>query len=1077
MGGIVRHPTLATGLIGFWSMRKGAYDDTGNGHDASIISTPIRNNLGLPYGAGRGITPRNNGYENNAQTEGLAVPANSAFETVKVGVAGWIYPHNVEYSSGDGRVIISKMSDGSYFQWALRTKGSKLEFGCKIGGTIYWATGTTTMENNRWYHVAGDYDGTNIRVYLNGVQDGIYNQSGTIDSDTLLAPRIGARMGNGRSTTTMAYGHDGLYTNFGIWNREFTTQELTDLNIGWYGGGDTNMVGFNMHGPWYRTPYPAHPDEGWWEFAGGANLDALRLPGTDPQAVLFDPAQNDNDFTVMGEFEADTPATEDYEGIFAKHDSNGVDKRCWYVWLEYQDAKFAVSKDGQGGAGHASVITHSSIISAATKHFFAGRYKYAGDGSSELKFRLDDTETTDSAAVGPVYSTQDADVQISNMDSSHPTFKLDGKQYWLAYWNRKLPDAAVQAVRDGWIDPMELFPDFYIDFSQGVKSIYVSEYFTAPPGFDGFGVPEFDVEGSPSTGGVRKPSYVWPVGTWRWKLYNNGDRLALDAVRAADLNPSGDFTIMSQLRIITEDQNGAIMAKWTTTGDQRSWLLYRTTSYFRFYTSSAGSNSDYLEETGLALAEGKEYQVAGRYIHATSDKDLFSNEVGSATIHTQNKTWSGPAYAANAELWLGDHTEDDSLGSRSDFRYFAYFDEALSDDILDEWQHGRLNPWEMDPLFYFSGGHPGASYEAEIGTGANLPYPLAAENDALRGGPLPEGSELWDYAITKPSIWIPKEIRIGEQPGDAITGSYWHVVDTAGTDGDGLALTDANGASDFNPGTSPFSLCALIRLNSGAQGYRRIVAKALNVGHYSYDMMTVGTNLSLRCRVWTPTEYGFYITNMFPSYPGGNSSLYLCCLTWEPSVLRGYVCRPSGEGATGENSIATQAGPVGQTTPDDPLGIGQTGAGGGGMLDDDIFWVGFWMGEAKSKSFFEDLYNGVLLPGFTDPMLYIDFHQNPDDIGGVYLPEVGSQYPFDVINTPVLGGTGYGTMIDAHYPMNLGVNFSPNLKESVLREGGMRIPEAGGEAFLHGYFGLGGSRQPVLKQSKQYGNVSIIVKD
>lgn len=233
---------------------------------------------------------------------------------------------------------------------------------------------------------------------------------------------------------------------------------------------------------------------------------------------------------------------------------------------------------------------------------------------------------------------------------------------------------------------------------------------------------------------------------------------------------------------------------------------------------------------------------------------------------------------------------------------------------------------------------------------------------------------------------------------------WWHVHDTSGTDGDGLALTNANGGSDFNPGTSPFSFCALIRLNSGAQGYRRVVAKALNVGHYSYDMMTVGSNLSLRCRIWTPTEYGFYITNMFPAYPAGNTTKYLCCFTWEPSIMRGYVCRPPGEGATGTGNIATQAGPVGETSPDDPLALGQTGAGGGGMVDSDIFWFAFWMGEAKSQSFFEDLYNQVTMPYDTNPLCYIDFHQA---VAATYDSEIptDSDYLFDVINTPVHGGS------------------------------------------------------------------------
>ena len=118
-------------------------------------------------------------------------------------------------------------------------------------------------------------------------------------------------------------------------------------------------------------------------------------------------------------------------------------------------------------------------------------------------------------------------------------------------------------------------------------------------------------------------------------------------------------------------------------------------------------------------------------------------------------------HASTDDLTIGDFSTDDSGRSDMDIKYFAYFDEAISDDLMAEWQAGRINPWELDPLCYFSGGHPGASYEAEMGTGTNLPYNLSAENGALLGGPLPEGSELGDDAVGCPSVWIPNGIPIG----------------------------------------------------------------------------------------------------------------------------------------------------------------------------------------------------------------------------------------------------------------------------------------------------------------------------
>lgn len=233
---------------------------------------------------------------------------------------------------------------------------------------------------------------------------------------------------------------------------------------------------------------------------------------------------------------------------------------------------------------------------------------------------------------------------------------------------------------------------------------------------------------------------------------------------------------------------------------------------------------------------------------------------------------------------------------------------------------------------------------------------------------------------------------------------WWYVNDIGGTDGDGLALTAANGANDFNPGTSPFSFCALVTLKSGAQGYRRIVAKTLDgIGQQSFDLMTVESNQSLRCRCWRPsgTEYGFYTPAVFPAYPGPSSSKYLCCFTWTPGTMTGYVCRPTGEGPTVTNSGATDVAIADSTSP---LAIGQTGAGSGAMYDSNIYWFAFWMGEAKSQSFFEDLYNQVTMPYDTSPLCYVDFHQA---VGSTYDSEIptDSDYVFDVINTPVHEGS------------------------------------------------------------------------
>lgn len=87
-------------------------------------------------------------------------------------------------------------------------------------------SGTTAMVIGQWHHLAGVYDGSDIRVYLDGVQENSTALTGNISSNT--APvRIG--MGSG------AVGEepmDGNIGHCGIWDTDLTPSEIKSLASG-----------------------------------------------------------------------------------------------------------------------------------------------------------------------------------------------------------------------------------------------------------------------------------------------------------------------------------------------------------------------------------------------------------------------------------------------------------------------------------------------------------------------------------------------------------------------------------------------------------------------------------------------------------------------------------------------------------------------------------------------------------------------------------------------------------------------------------------------------------------------------
>jgi hypothetical protein len=56
---------------------------------------------------------------------------------------------------------------------------NRLQFVLQVGTVSQKLSSTTTLATNTWYHVAATFDGTAMRIYLNGVQDCILNVTGS----------------------------------------------------------------------------------------------------------------------------------------------------------------------------------------------------------------------------------------------------------------------------------------------------------------------------------------------------------------------------------------------------------------------------------------------------------------------------------------------------------------------------------------------------------------------------------------------------------------------------------------------------------------------------------------------------------------------------------------------------------------------------------------------------------------------------------------------------------------------------------------------------------------------------------
>ncbi len=86
-----------------------------------------------------------------------------------------------------------------------------------------YVSGTTNFSTNTWYHVVGTYDGSNMKIYVNGVLEGTQPYTGT--PLTTTEPLVIGRMYGNYS----GYYHNGLINQVRLFNNAVSSLQVTEL--------------------------------------------------------------------------------------------------------------------------------------------------------------------------------------------------------------------------------------------------------------------------------------------------------------------------------------------------------------------------------------------------------------------------------------------------------------------------------------------------------------------------------------------------------------------------------------------------------------------------------------------------------------------------------------------------------------------------------------------------------------------------------------------------------------------------------------------------------------------------------
>lgn len=167
----------------------------------------------------------NNTYTDKAQSDAVFYPNGSADE-LNIGkdqpfsISAWVYRHD----GGDKwMAAVIKVSDDSWTDgWGLEhsnASGNNIDFFVGDYGTY----ARTTLSVDTWTHVIGTYDGSDIRIYKNGVlQD-------TTAQNSYSPGTLAVSIGDDISGSSIDDRWQGNIDEVKIWNRALSDTEVQDI--------------------------------------------------------------------------------------------------------------------------------------------------------------------------------------------------------------------------------------------------------------------------------------------------------------------------------------------------------------------------------------------------------------------------------------------------------------------------------------------------------------------------------------------------------------------------------------------------------------------------------------------------------------------------------------------------------------------------------------------------------------------------------------------------------------------------------------------------------------------------------
>ena len=227
--------TLQTGLVGHWPLNGPAtswltdttQDTSGNGNTGTLVgmsttSSPVAGKIGQAL------------QFNGSNQCIISYPGPSVQAQNKITLAGWIYPKS--FANYNALMYTSGNNNGWWLQTLPPgdTGAGYVRFGA--GGS--YVNSASVIPLNQWSFLTGTFDGTNYKLYINGVLNNTASAAATI-SDSGIIKVIGDNSYNCAGGQEV----NGYLDDLRIYNRALSAQEVQQLYaLGQVNIGHSNTV-------------------------------------------------------------------------------------------------------------------------------------------------------------------------------------------------------------------------------------------------------------------------------------------------------------------------------------------------------------------------------------------------------------------------------------------------------------------------------------------------------------------------------------------------------------------------------------------------------------------------------------------------------------------------------------------------------------------------------------------------------------------------------------------------------------------------------------------------------------------